>query len=190
MKKLALSLFVLSAALVGFAQTSVPSKMTKGMNVETDEFTHATTYSSKDCPLSVVCSGDSVGLVLALSVSAWDAPIGLEQILILSDGQTTEIPKSEGFSVKELPQRVVSQNASGRFGTSSYKGAQYATRMLFLEEWKADGSARLPLVESLAEKPSKVRFVGSSQSVDHEFSGKEQKKMSAMLALYRFLKGE
>ncbi len=177
-------------SLVCYAQTDIPKSLLKGISVETDEFTHVSTYSVKGCPLSVVCAGDSVSLRITLSVAAYDTPVGLEEILVLSDGVTTEIADTANFKIRETSQRSMSQGASGRFGTSSYKGAQFSSRPLFFDEWSVDAAPWMSLVESLATKPTKVRFVGRNQSVDHEFSGKEQKKMQSVLALYRHLKGE
>lgn len=189
MKKLLLAVFAVMF-LVCSAQTSVPSKLLKGITTELDEFTNTTTYSSKGCPLSVVCVGDSVSLRVALSVVAYDTPVGLEKILVLSDGQTTEITDTANFKMRENTQRTMTSGASGRFGTSSYKGEQFGSRAVFFEEWDADAAPWMLLVESIATTPSKVRFVGRNQSVDHEFSGKEQKKMVSILALYHHLKGE
>ncbi len=189
MKKLLFAVFA-ALSLVCSAQTEIPKSFLKGISVESDEFTHASTYSAKGCPLSVVCAGDSVSLHITLSVAAYDTPVGLEKILVLSDGKTTEIADTANFKMRESSQRYMSQGASGRFGTSSYKGAQFGSRPLFFEEWSVDAAPWMTLVESLATKPSKVRFVGRNQSVDHEFSGKEQKKMQSVLALYRFLKGQ
>lgn len=189
MKKLLLTVFAI-LPLVCSAQTDIPKSLLKGISVESDEFTHASTYSAKGCPLSVVCAGDSVSLHITLSVAAYDTPVGLEKILVLSDGATTEITDTANFKLKETAQRSMSQGSSGRFGTSSYKGAQFSSRTLFLEEWAVNAALWMSLVESLASKPSKVRFVGRNQSVDHEFSGKEQKKMQSVLSLYRHLKGE
>lgn len=177
-------------SLICSAQTPIPSKMLKGINTELDEFTHATTYSSKGCPLSIVCVGDSASLRLCLSVASYDTPVELEKILVLSDGVTTEISDTANFKIRENSQRSMSQGSSWSFGTSSYKGAQFGTRTLFFEEWDVDAAPWMQLVESLANKPTKVRFVGRNQSVDHEFSGKEQKKMVSILALYHHLKGE
>lgn len=189
MKRLGLAVLA-AMSIVCSAQTSIPSKMLKGIDTELDEFTHTTTYSSKGCPLSVVCVGDSVSLRVALSVAAYDAPVGLEKILVLSDGHTTEIADTTNFKMRENSQRTMTGSSSGRFGTSSYKGAQFGSRAVFFEEWNADAAPWLSLVESIAINPSKVRFVGRNQSVDHEFSGKDQKKMVAILALYHHLKGE
>lgn len=131
-----------------------------------------------------------MSLRLILSVAAYDTPVGLEKILVLSDGNTTEITDTANFRIKEDAMRQMSQSSSGRFGTSSYRGAQYQSRPFFIEEWAVDASAWMPLVECIATKPTRVRFVGRNKSADHEFSGKEQKKMVSILALYHLLKGE
>lgn len=189
MRKLLLVAFCI-ASLVCSAQTHVPSKMLKGIDTELDEFTHTTTYFSKGCPLSIVCDGDSVSLRIAFSVAVYDTPMGLEKILILSDGHTIEIADSTNFKMREVSQRVMSGGSSGRFGTSSFKGAQFTTRTLFIESWKVDATPWMSMVESIATKPSKIRFVGRNQTIDDKFSGKEQKKMTTILALYHYLKVE
>lgn len=183
MKKIFACLLAL-ASLAAYAVEPVSPKLTKGMNVVSDEFTNATTYTFKDCPLSVVCSGDSASLVLELSVVQWDAPFDLQRIIILVDGGTTEIDKNEDFSSVEKPQRQMSQGASGRFGSASYRGAQYSTRTLFVDAWRTDAPDRRPLMRSIASRPTKIRFVGAAENVDIELSSKRQKKMSAMVALF------
>lgn len=183
MKKIFACLLAL-ASIAAYAVEPVSPKLTKGMSVVSDDFAKTTTYKFEDCPLSVVCAGDSASLVLELSVVQWDAPFNLQRIIILSDGETTEIAKNDEFSVVEKPQRQMSQGSTGRFGSASYRGAQYSTRSLFVEAWRTDAPDRRPLMRSLAGKPSKIRFVGSGENVDVELSSKRQKKMSAMVALF------
>lgn len=183
MNKIFACLLALSSMAV-YAVEPVSPKLTKGMEVVYDDFTNSTTYSFKDCALSVVCAGDSVSLVLELSVVQWDAPFNLERIIILVDGETTQIDKDDDFSSVDKPQRQMLQGASGRFGSASYRGAEYVTRSLFIDAWRTDAPDRLPLMRSIASRPTKIRFVGSRENVDIELSSKRQKKMAAMVALF------
>jgi hypothetical protein len=170
------------------AQQNIPSKLLKGIEATTDEFTGVTTYSAKNCCLSIEQSGDSVRLYIGLSCSQFDTPVKLTAIHILSGGKTTTIQHNENFNQKEVPVRVMTQNSTGRFGTTSYKGAQFDTRNQYIETWREDATLHMPLVESLANNAGKVKFEGENNTLYMEFTIKDAQRMASIMRLYEWLR--
>lgn len=169
------------------AQSSIPSKLLKGIETTKDEFTGETRYSSKNCSLSIVQKNDSTTLYFSLSCASFDTPVKLKKIYVLTNGQTNTFDGN--FSLKEIPTRFMTANATGRFGTSSYKGAQFGTRMNYVEEWKENAEPYLPMIKSIISNSGKVKFEGENNTLIYEFPPKVMKKMGAVLALYEYLKG-
>lgn len=192
MKKIiSIAIVAVFTALCGvtvYAQQNVPSKLLKGIETTTDEFTGITTYSAKNCCLSIEQGKDSVRLYIGLSCSQFDTPVNLTAIHILSGGKTTTINRNDKFSKKEVPVRVMTQNSTGTFGTASYKGAQFGTRNQYIETWREDAMPYMPLVKSLASNAGKVKFEGENNVLYLEFSIKDAQRMAAVLKLYEWLR--
>lgn len=185
MKTFLTTIFLLLCA-VSFAQNVSP-KLLKGIEVTTDEFTGAKTYSAKNCCLSITQEGDSVKLYISLSCSAYDSPVKLKKIQILTNGMTTTVDDTSNFSNKEVPTRIVTSNATGKFGTASYKGAQFGTRMQYVDVWKAEATPYLPMIKSIISNLGKVKFEGDNNTLILEFNKKDTKKMDAILQIYEYL---
>lgn len=171
-----------------YAQGNIPSKLMKGIEMSTDEFTGVTTYFAKNCCLSIEQAGDSSKLYIGLSCSAFDTPVKLKQILILTNGNTTIVQHNSNFSSKEVAVRVMTQNSTGKFGTSSYKGAEFGTRIRYVEIWKEDATTYMPMIESIIDNLGKVKFEGENNTLYLEFSKKDAKRMKAILQLYEYMK--
>jgi hypothetical protein len=127
MKKGILSALAMVLSVLAFSQ-NIPSNMLKGIEERTDEFTGATTYSAPNCCLSITRTKDSTTMYISLSCAAYDVPVKLKSIYILSNGETTAINRNDDFTSREVPVRVMRSAATGKFGTSSYKGAEFETR--------------------------------------------------------------
>lgn len=191
MKKICfMAIFAVLASLncVGlFAQGNIPSKLMKGIEVTTDEFTGITTYTAKNCCLSIEQGNGVSKLYVGLSCSAFDTPVKLERILILTNGKTTTVNRNEKFSKKEIAVRTMTQNSTGKFGTSSYKAAEFGTRKQYVEIWKDDASPYMEMIESIVNNLGKVKFEGENNTLYIEFSKKDAQRMKSVLALYEYL---
>lgn len=168
----------------------VPSKLLKGIDKEVDEFTSATTYSIKDCPVKVVEEGDSVYLELYFSVVQADASVDLHTIYILVDGVSTKIEKDSSFTSSQEPRRYMSRASSGTLGTASYRQAQFSTRMYYFDRFLSKDSKYYPIIYKMSQMPSKVKFIGTNGEALKEYKDKDQKKMAKMVALYEALIAE
>lgn len=192
MKKIcSATIFAVLLAFFGsalYAQGNIPPKLMKGIKAYTDEFTGITTYTAKDCCLSIEQTGDSAKLYISLSCMAYYTPVKLKQILILTNGKTTIIQRNDNFNCKEIAERVMTQNSTGKFGTSSYKGAEFGTRTLYVETWKEDALSYMSVIESIVENLGKVKFDGENNTLYLKFSKKDAKRMKAMLQLYDYMK--
>lgn len=180
---------LITLVVVGFTAEAkdVPKKMHKGLKVETDEFTGETSYSTKTPFLSVVERGDSAALRVCLRVTDLGAPVGLESIYFLTNGETTKVDKNEDFSQREVSERYMSRPASGIFGTASYRGAQFDTRIVYADEWSGDATAYMPLWASLAQNGGKLKFHGTNKDVVYELSKKDAEQIGRVLEIYKFL---
>lgn len=182
------AILILTAAFISslslFAQ-DIPSKLLKGIETTKDEFTGETMFYAKNCCLSIVQKGDTSKLYISLSCSSYDTPVKLKKIYILTNGETTEVDGD--FTLKEIPQRVMSSNSTGNFGTSSYKVAQFETRILYFEEWKVEATPYMTIVKSLIDNLGKVKFEGDNNTLFLEFSKKDAKRMKSIYELYEYL---
>lgn len=182
-KTLFISLFFLFYVM-SFAQ-DIPSKLLKGIEIEKDEFTGQTTYHAKNCCLSIVHGNDSIILYISLSCSSFDTPIKLKKIYVLTNGETKTIDGK--FNIKEVPVRVMTSNSTGTFGTSSYKGTQFGTRMNYVEEWKENAEPYMSMIKSIISNSGKVKFEGENNTLYLEFSAKDIKRMGNILSLFEYL---
>lgn len=187
MKKFLFAIFVMFVHTV-YAQNSIPSKLLKGIEVTTDEFSGAKTYTAKNCCIEIEHVRDSIRLYIILSCSQFDTPVNLKTIHILTGGNTTTIQHNDNFTIREVPMRVMTQNSTGTFGTSSYKAAQFNTRNQYVETWKEDAAPYMPIIESIINNLGKVKFEGENNTLYLEFSKKDAQRMQAMLALYEYIR--
>lgn len=189
MKKILLTTIVLLLAISAQAR-EIPSKMLKGIEVVTDEFTGIQTYKSKSNLLRIEREGDETRLILYLSCGTYDTPVDLRKIHVLTDGKTTVFDDYQAFNRKEEAQRYMSKNATGKFGTSSYKGAEYATRTFIIESLETDAVPFLEMVRSMAGNRGKIKYEGNNASVIYEITKKDAESMTKVLTIYDHLTKE
>lgn len=186
MKKLILLFFSVAICVSAGAQT-IPSKLLRGIDVTTDEFTKEETYSIKNCCLSINKTGDSTTLFISLACSSFDAPIGLKKIYVLSNNTTTLIERDSNFTTKEVPTRSMTTPASGKFGTSFYKPATFGTRINYVDVWKTNAEPYLGVIRSIINHTGKVKFDGDNNDIIMEFTTKDAAKMEKIFNLYRYM---
>ena len=189
MRKLLLTIFIAALSCSLFAQ-AVPSKLTKGINVVKDDFTGETTYESPASLVKVVQRSDSTELQIFLSCVAYDTPTSLEKILVLANGETITFDDVEQFKLRETPERYMSKAASGTFGTSSYRGAEFSTRNKYTESLTVTGDKALSLARSFSTTGGKIRYQGQNQTIDYEIPSKVIKESAKVLAIYDYITNE
>ena len=81
----------------------------------------------------------------------------------------------------------MTSNSTGTFGTSSYKGAQFGTRMNYVEEWKENAEPYMSMIKSIISNSGKVKFEGENNTLYLEFSAKDIKRMGNILSLFEYL---
>lgn len=186
MKKSILTALAIELTVLAFAQ-NIPANMLKGIEVKTDEFTGATTYSAQNCCLSITRTKDDATMYISLSCASVDVPVKLKSIIILTNGETTTIDRNDFFSIREMPVRVMRSASTGKFGTSSYKGATFETRNQYIEEWKTDAQPYIATIESIIANLGKVKFDGENNTLYLEFKKKDARNMEAIMRLYKYL---
>lgn len=80
MKKSILTALAIVLTVLAFAQ-NIPANMLKGIEVKTDEFTGATTYSAQNCCLSITRTKDDATMYISLSCASVDVPVKLKSLL-------------------------------------------------------------------------------------------------------------
>lgn len=189
MKKALSILLLVTIGCSVFAQ-EVPSKLTKGITVKADDFTGETTYESPASLAKVILRSGSAELQLFLSCSSFDSPIGLEKIIVLSGGNTETFDDPAQFKLQETPERYMSKAASGTFGTASYRGAEFTTRMKYTESLTLTGENADSLARSLSLNGGKIRYQGKNQTIDYEVPSKVMKETTKVLAIYDYITNE
>jgi hypothetical protein len=171
-------------------ERKIPSNMLKGIEVVTDEFTGIQTYKSKSNLLRIERKGDETRLILNLSCGAYDTPVDLAKVYVLTDGKTTIFDDNQAFNRKKVAQRYMSKNATGKFGTSSYKGAEFETRTFIIESLEVDAVPILEMVRSMADNRGKIKYEGNNASIVYEISKKDAESMTKILTIYDYLTNE
>ena len=132
MKNLLFSIIFLFIPLSFYAQQiEIPKKLLKGIKVSTDEFSGKTTYTSKDCPTFIEAEGGTINMYIELSCYSTINPLEVNKIYIIADEFRTVIEK-EDIIASEFQQRYMKKGASGKFGTSSYRAAEFDNRPAYL----------------------------------------------------------
>lgn len=168
---------MLFLSIVSYAQDAIPSRLLKGVEVSTDEFTGTVLYSMKNCCLEIEQTNDSVTLYLNLSCSQFYTPLNVKTIYISTNGETTIIPRDGNFSLKENPVRV-------SVGISTV----YETRMQYIETWRANAELYMGVINSIINNLGKVKFEGENNAKLLEFSKKDAQRMQAIMQLFDYLK--
>lgn len=186
MKKSFIIAFALSLGLSAAAQ-DLPKKMAKGIEVAQDEFLHTTSYSTKFPCLTVTDHGDSVTVKTNLSVIDYGAFLDVQRILVLTNGQTTVIERNEDFRQEKQSERYMAKGASGNFGSASYQGARFDTRIIYKEVWQGNAAPYLDVFKSLGEHGGKIRFDGNKEVVC-ALTTKQAEQIKRVVEIYEYLK--
>lgn len=184
-------LFLFSFMLMAFIsyaqQIDVPKKLLKGIKVNTDEFSEKTTYTSRDCPTSIEIYGDSINMYIKLSCYSTVNPLKINSIYIIAGSFKTTIEKKDIIE-SEFQQRYMKRAASGNFGTSSYKAAEFDNRAAWLYEWRENVVKRTDLINAIVTNDLvKIKFDGINGSRIQELKSSDIKKIRAMFDLYNYL---
>lgn len=191
MKKILL-LVLVTISGYAYSQVEIPKKMLKGVEVEVDEFDGSKIYTDKSSILLIEEKAEDYTLYFRLACSALDSPIELKKIYVLVNGKSTVIDANEAnFTNKEVPQRRMKTAASGKFGTSSYKKAEFETRMNYIEEWKSEATDYMDLIKSIIEAQSfKVKFEGNNRDIVGNYGKSEVTRIKQVLDLFEYIKSQ
>lgn len=166
----------------------LPSKLTKGVIITTDEFTGKTTYAAKNSYSIIEQNGDSISLEMKFVCYAYDTPISLNKIYVLTNGRTSVFDNQGRFTSKTISERYMSRNATGTFGTSSFRGAEFSSRQKYVESFVLSGAEAIEITRSIISYGGKIRFEGKNNTIDVQVSNKSIKDMSKIIAIYEYFK--
>jgi len=189
MKKL-ITIILLLMCSITFAQKNIPSKMLKDIELITDEFTGDKTFKMKQGgPLSIQYENDVPKLYFTLACADSGTFIGLEKIYIIAGDEKSEIDKNDHeFTQKEISNRYMKKQASGTFGTFSYRAAEFDSRIYYYDEWKSDAANHMNIINAIiSNKGGKVKFKGTNKDLFWDFNMKKASQMAEILNLYNFL---
>lgn len=183
MKKILLLMAIVVISSTSFAQTKLPSKMTRGITVQTDDFNNAIKYSSAATGLTVLSKSDGCLFTWELICSD-GVPFSFNRVQVLVNGVVENIP----FDASQYSE--FSEVARVARGTYSGGGmaVTYVNEDVYFAKISVDASLHLPLLENIVaeKKDTKLRFCGN-KDFDGLFDKRKKREMESMIAIYRHL---
>jgi len=183
MKKILLAVLVSFISFTTYAQTQLSSKMTKGLEVEVDDFNGGIKYTAKSVGLSVLSKLDSCVFIWVLNCSDL-TPAGFSKVQILVNGKVTEI----NFTLDEYKEYA----ETIRVPRNTFSGGKMATTFInedrYIAEIKLDASKYLDLLYDIVNDKNdvKIRFSGN-KDYDGIYNKKKKVEIKAILDVSKAL---